>query len=453
MTEQTPGSASAASSLPDAPNLEWLRKQAKRRLEELRKSNPAAQLADAQFELAKQYGFTSWRALKAHVDSLTVDGQLFDAARDGDVEKLVALLDEHPDRLHARMKPYEWSLLHVAAQNGRLAAVDLLLKRGIDANIREKGDNTYPMHWAAAAGHLDVVRRLADAGGDVVGRGDDHALEVIGWATCWDGCDDAIHHDIAAFLVSRGARHHIFSAISMNLTDEVRRIVAASPATLSARLTRNDNHRMPLHHSVLKERPEMVALLMELGADPLAVDGMGHTAASYATTPSIDRPVMETIRAMTSAELLSAERGHRQPRAGMMDLVALLALGDWETSARLVRTNPELIGSAGALHLMAKRNDVDAVKWLLDHGADPNARWDHWEAEVTPLHLAAMQGHADVVRALLNGGADPRIRDNRHDGDAIGWAEHFKQRGIAQLLESYTPSTHAPHASTLPRTP
>ena len=197
----------------------------------------------------------------------------------------------------------------------------------------------------------------------------------------------------------------------------------------------------------------MVALLMELGADPLAVDGMGHTAASYATTPSIDRPVMETIRAMTSAELLSAERGHRQPRAGMMDLVALLALGDWETSARLVRTNPELIGSAGALHLMAKRNDVDAVKWLLDHGADPNARWDHWEAEVTPLHLAAMQGHADVVRALLNGGADPRLRDNRHDGDAIGWAEHFKQRGIAQLLESYTPSTHAPHASTLPRTP
>jgi len=25
------------------------------------------------------------------------------------------------------------------------------------------------MHWAAAAGHLEVVRRLADAGGDVIG--------------------------------------------------------------------------------------------------------------------------------------------------------------------------------------------------------------------------------------------------------------------------------------------
>jgi len=58
-------------SLPDNPNLDWLRKQAKRRLAELREANPDAQLADAQFELAAQYGFSSWRALKTHVDSLT----------------------------------------------------------------------------------------------------------------------------------------------------------------------------------------------------------------------------------------------------------------------------------------------------------------------------------------------------------------------------------------------
>ena len=97
------------------------------------------------------------------------------------------LLDEHPEKLHARSKPYAWTLLHAAASGGHLAAVDLLLARGLDVNTREKGDNTYAMHWAAAAGHLDVVRRLADAGGDVVGHGDDHQLEVIGWATCWDG--------------------------------------------------------------------------------------------------------------------------------------------------------------------------------------------------------------------------------------------------------------------------
>lgn len=192
-------------SLPDNPNLDWLRKQAKRRLAELREANPDAQLADAQFELAKQFGFSSWRALRAQVDSLTVNGQLVDAARNGDVNILTALLDKHPDGLHVRSKPYEWSLLHHAASNGHLAAVDLLLRRGLDVNTRETGDNTYAMHWSAAAGHLDVVRRLAEAGGDVVGHGDDHELEVIGWATCWDGCDAAAHRAVANFLVSRGA--------------------------------------------------------------------------------------------------------------------------------------------------------------------------------------------------------------------------------------------------------
>ncbi|MGH7720742.1 MAG: hypothetical protein ACREON_18085, partial [Gemmatimonadaceae bacterium] len=97
MSEQTPTSASASPSLPDNPNLDWLRKQAKHRLDELRESNPAARLADAQFDLAKQYGFSSWRALKAHIDSLTVDGQLFEAARKGDADALALLLGEHPD--------------------------------------------------------------------------------------------------------------------------------------------------------------------------------------------------------------------------------------------------------------------------------------------------------------------------------------------------------------------
>ena len=204
MSEETPRSASAAS-LPDNPNLDWLRKQAKRRLAELRDANPNAQLADAQFDVAKHYGFASWRALKAHIDSLTVEGQLFDAAEKGDVARLGELLDAHPDKLGARNQPYRWTLLHVAAHNGRLASVDLLLKRGLDANSREKGDDTYAMQWAAAAAHLDVVRRLADAGGDDVGHGDDHELEVIGWATCWTESDDDAHSAVAVFLVRRGA--------------------------------------------------------------------------------------------------------------------------------------------------------------------------------------------------------------------------------------------------------
>jgi ankyrin repeat protein len=441
MSDQTPDSA-APLTLPDNANLEWLRKQAKRHLKELRAANASATLTDAQFDLARQYGFSSWRALKARIDSMTVDGQLVDAARTGDVARLTALLDEHPDKLHVRSQPYEWSLLHHAVSNRHLSAVDLLLTRGLDVNTREKGDNTYAMHWAAAAGELEIVQRLASAGGDVVGQGDDHELEVIGWATCWDGCDDDAHRAVADFLLSRGARHHIFSAIAMNRAEDVRRIVSTDPSALTRRQSRNENHRTPLHFAVMKNRQDMIALLLELGADPLSVDGSGQPVAIYATAPDTDRRVMEKIRAMTQAEMLSAERGHRAPRGEPMDLVALLALHDFDPAARLLRENAGLIApSGGVLHLMAKRNDLAAVRWLLDRHAEVNGMWPHWDAEVTPLHLAAREGHADMVRMLLAAGADPGIRDSKHDSDAIGWAEFFQQAQIVRILEDYASST------------
>jgi ankyrin repeat protein len=438
MSDQPSGPAPAPLSLPESPNLDWLRKQAKRRLADIRAANPAARLADAQFDLAKQYGFPSWRALKAHIESLTVEGKLFDCARSGDCASFTALLDKHPEKLQARAKPYDWTLLHAAAHKGNLNVVDLLLVRGLDVNTRETGDNTYAMHWAAAAAHLEVIKRLVEAGGDVVGQGDDHELEVIGWATCWDGCDDAAHRAVAEFLISRGARHHIFSAIALDLADEVRRIVAADPSALNRRQSRNENHRTPLHFAVLKNRQEMIELLLDLGADPLAVDGSGQPVAAYVTTSDTDRRVLEKIRALTAAELESARRGHRSPRGGALDLVALLALGDWNLAELLLGANSDLIQpGGGVLHLMAKRGNEVAVKWLLDHGADPNGRWAHWEAVVTPLHLAASQGHASVVRLLLEAGADPNIRDSQHDGDAIGWAEHFQQSEIVKILEEH----------------
>ena len=363
----------------------------------------------------------------------TVDEQLFDAARNGDVDTLAALLDTYPDKLHARAQPYESTLLHLAARH--LGAVDLLLNRGCAVNAREKGDNTYAMHWAAAAGQLDVVRRLADAGGDVIGHGDDHELEVIGWASCWDECDDDAHRAVVDFLVSRGARHHIFSAIALNLADDVRRMVAADPSALNRRQSRNEINRTPLQFAVLKNRRDMIALLVELGADPLAVDAAGHGVAAYATTPYIDRPVMQRIRATTTAELRSAEAGNRQPYATVMDLIAMLALREWDTAAALLRANATLTEPPnGVLHMMAKRNDAAAVKWLLDHGADPNGRWAHWDAIVTPLHMASFRGHAEIARLLLDAGADPTIRDSKHDSDAIGWAEFFQYPAIVDML-------------------
>lgn len=55
--------------LPDRPNLDHLRKQAKELLDDLRTRNPDAQLADALHAVSREYGFASWPKLKAHVES------------------------------------------------------------------------------------------------------------------------------------------------------------------------------------------------------------------------------------------------------------------------------------------------------------------------------------------------------------------------------------------------
>jgi len=423
--------------LSDNPNLEWLRKQAKRRLHELRTQFPQAQLAHAQFDLAKDFGFTSWRDLKAHVDSLTIDGRMIVAAKNGDAKTLASLLDAHPEKLHLTVPPYAGTLLHAGARH--LAVIDLLLNRGFDPNVRERGDNTSAMHWAAAAGALDVVTRLADAGGDVIGDGDDHQLQVIGWASCWEHSDDEAHRAVQRFLVSRGARHHIFSAIATDDAEEVTRIVAASPDSLERRMSRNENNQTPLQFAVRFHRPRMVAVLIALGADPLGVDGWGMPVAAYTQNPDSDRPVMEKIRELTAAELVSADRGHRAANVGPQDLLATLAVGDYGTAARLVRENPRALDAAGgALHLLAKRGDAAAVAWLIRHGANPNARWAHWDSELTPLHLAILADHPEVVGGLLKAGADPALKDTKHDSDAFGWADFFGRSAIQRVLREYT---------------
>ena len=53
--------------LPARPSFEQLRKRASERLRDLRLNNPSAKLADAQFALARDYGFANWAQLKHYL--------------------------------------------------------------------------------------------------------------------------------------------------------------------------------------------------------------------------------------------------------------------------------------------------------------------------------------------------------------------------------------------------
>jgi ankyrin repeat protein len=74
------------------------------------------------------------------------------------------------------------------------------------------------------------------------------------------------------------------------------------------------------------------------------------------------------------------------------------------------------------LHVMVWRKDEEAVRFLLDAGADPNAVGDIGE---TPLHVAVRARLPGIVRLLLLAGANPALRCEFGDScservDAIG---------------------------------
>jgi hypothetical protein len=79
--------------LPVHPNLDQLKHQAKDLLSDLKREQPEAKLADAQFALARSYGVASWPRLELAC-------RLVDAIWRDDVETVRALVAKHPNLLH-----------------------------------------------------------------------------------------------------------------------------------------------------------------------------------------------------------------------------------------------------------------------------------------------------------------------------------------------------------------
>ncbi|MGH9160188.1 MAG: ankyrin repeat domain-containing protein [Vicinamibacteraceae bacterium] len=285
------------SQLPDRPSLEFLKKRAKDRLADLRRINPLAKLADALLAVAREHGFPRWRALKAEIDRRLAGHvtAFFEACAKGDIATLRTMLaaDATLARAVAVDRNYGgWTALHEAARYGPADVVRLLLAHGADPNAREEGDNTYPLHWAAARGDFAVMGALLDAGGDVHGFGADHAGDVIGWGTFFTEPGKDVRA-VADFLIARGARHSIFSALSVGDPDLVRAVIEENPDALEHRMSKFEQGVTPLHLAIQRKRDDLVDVLLELGADLEAEDLHGQTplvrALAHGTQRAADR--------------------------------------------------------------------------------------------------------------------------------------------------------------------
>ena len=133
-----------------------------------------------------------------------------------------------------------------------------------------------------------------------------------------------------------------------------------------------------------------------------------------------------------AAELLADAGGHSD-RIGEPDLLLSAALaGDVEgVSRRRVHAAALVAGRPDALRLAGEHHGVEAVRQLLDLGygidaAGPDGR--------TALHEAALRGDAELCDWLLARGADPDVQDRDFSGTPSGWAAHAGHTELAARL-------------------
>lgn len=330
--------------------------------------------------------------------------QLFNAAASGDAATVGELLQEDPELARSTHRG-QWgdrTPLHLAAEKGHLEVARLLLGHGADVHARDQGDHATPLHWAAGEGHLELARLLVGQGADVNATGDMHERGPLGWAVVLSGS----HPEMAEYLISQGARVDVFAAIALEQAERVRELVREDPGVLEARMSVCEDYRRPLHFAVSKDRPAMVELLLDLGADSRARTPSGRTPLCVAVEE--DRPAIRDL-------LLS--------RGVEVDLLSALALGDDVAADRLLAAGIEPEVRDAALLAAAHHGRAKQAERLVALGADVNTRGQAgWMRGVTPLIAAANGNHREIARLLLERGADATIRDEYPGATALHYA-------------------------------
>lgn len=359
------------------PHLDWYRKAAKKKLPELRQTDPSAKLADAQLAIAREHGFSSWRELNKYMTGAqSLVPAFFDAIRAGDRPQFDRMLDRHPPLVLLKNE-HGQSALNLAAESDDRYMTRILLERGakIDEKFGESGHTS--LSWAltvrsfhaadalvrggvepdlfCAAGLGDVVRirsffdesgRLK-AGASKTGSsryGSDGTRLPVPPATDREVISDAL------YLASRNG-----------MVEAVRELLTHDPDVMF----RGFLGATPLHWSYFGYEPRVAELLIAAGADPNAHDPV------YRCTPKAFGICVATSW-------------------GIQHLI--------EKQLKADRSLANIAEGRGTpLHEAARAGQMRAVQLLLQHGADRDAR----DVEnLTPLDLAKREKQDDVIAVL-----------------------------------------------------
>ena len=473
--------------LPEKPNLEYLRKQAK----ELLRNARQGKLADAQHMLANEYGFATWAELKSHVVTLGLSPAeaLKVAVCESDARRVRELLESYPElraRIDDPLPSYGFGqhALFAAVQRNDRATIDVLLQAGADIRKRTEW-------WAGGFGVLD-------------------------------DCDPGLVN----FLIERGAVMDAHSASRLGMMPTLTELVAANPAVVHAR---GGDGQTPLHFA---STVEVAKFLLDNGAgmDALDVDHESTPAqymlrvqqkrhypqdrqdvARYLVSRGCKTDILMaaalgdvnlvrhhldsdpacvrmsvseewfpkqdpraggtiyiwTLGANRTAHAVARDFGHEDVFQLLMErtpeelkLALACELGDEAVFHKFLAKNPDAARTLSEaeqqkLPNAAQNNNTQAVRLMLEAGWPVDTPG---EMGATTLHWAGFNGNAEMTREILRFHPALELKSREYPGTALSWALYASGNGwhrdtgdfagtVRALLEAG--ATLPPHAEDL----
>jgi hypothetical protein len=117
---------------------------------------------------------------------------------------------------------------------------------------------------------------------------------------------------------------------------------------------------------------------------------------------------------------------HLVKRGATLTLAAAMSLGYWDEMARLA-AHASARETQFAFVLAALRGNDEALQRLIARGVDVNRHSEDLYSHATALHHAVCSGSIDAVRLLVEAGANLSARDSAWNGTPLDWADHYRR--------------------------
>jgi len=135
-----------------------------------------------------------------------------------------------------------------------------------------------------------------------------------------------------------------------------------------------------------------------------------------------------------------AAAAHLVERGAPLTLSTALCLERWDDVNRL-GSEATAREKQFALTLVALKGKADALRRIIDLGADINSVSQDLYSHASPLHHAVSSGSLEAVKILVDAGANLDARDTAYQGAPLDWAEYSGGKPQYDAIASYLRET------------